>query len=184
MRPWHAKNTTPFDPSDLGKSEGRGERKYAHDLCLQGLDARHNTPGQNPDILIQDGPGREIKEMDSGRRFRISASQDVVLALFRTIFRPLNSIAEEILPEREFELFGIGNIKAVNLRKLLQFGGHVEDFFGQVFDHSKIDKIVLCYPEGYVEFDLPLFSRCFEIYLIDKFVAKVRLRGDVKILVP
>lgn len=195
MTPWHPKNKTPFQPPEnadgsRGISEGNGERKYAHELSLRGLDASHNTPGQNPDILIVDGPGREVKELKE-RRIRLSASQPVMLALAKTIIRPLFPLAQEILDENDFDLMTIGNVKALGLRKLLSssvsshpYSMSTRPFFRMVFEHSKIDHIVLVYRQGYVELDFDRFCKIFELYKIDKFVATVWLRNGMKIVEP
>jgi hypothetical protein len=186
MKRWTEKNGTAFQPEDLGKNEGRGERKYAHELCLLGLDATQNAPGQNPDILIKDGPGREIKQLDRNRCFRLSASKDVMLAVARYVVRPLMASAERRLESREFDLLTIGNIKNSTLKKLRESGpaGIEMDLFTSVFEHGDLDFIVLCFPDGYVEFGLDDFVHSFDIYNVDKFVAKVRLREGVKIFPP
>jgi len=179
LRPWHKKNTVPFDPTDLKKGEGRGERKYSAELCLQGYDAKQNIPGQNPDVLVEDGLGREVKQLDDSYCFRVSAAFELQVYLAKNIIRPLEHWVKQVGSEDDENKMLVGSVKATTMRTLLSLSKTpVEPFFQMLFEHSNITHIVLCMEEGYIEFDLELFCECFEFYKIDSFTAKVRLKKD------
>jgi hypothetical protein len=176
---WSPKNFVPFDPPDLAKNEGRGERKYVEELRLQGIPARQNVPGQNPDIVIEGAPGREIKQLGDNYRFRASGSEEMMLVLARLLVRPLLKVAEGKITNEDLDRMTIGKIKKSTLSQVIHMiDDPTRQYFHSLFDHSGVDKIVLCYEEGYVEYDAEDSCDCFEIYSTEKFVASIRLKPD------
>lgn len=178
--PWSPENFSDFDPSNIRKNEGRGERKYAMELMLRKHPgARQNTPGENPDV-VGEGIGREVKEMD-GYKFRVSGAIPVMLSLSKNVVRRIEPMARLLLTQEENDMLSIGCIKATSLRIINDTcPGIHEQFFRDLYEHSKIDRFVFCTDKGYSEVSLEEFCDCFEIYSIDKFIAKIRLKPECR----